>query len=80
MDSIARTKKSQKVTIVGAVVDFLLSVFKVIVGVIGNSGARGIAEGDKRRQACSKEVRRIGKKDSSSWLEKMLSFLLASLF
>jgi len=39
MDSIARTKKSQKVTIVGAVVDFLLSVFKVIVGVIGNSGA-----------------------------------------
>ena len=39
MDSITRTKKSQKVTIVGAIVDFLLSVFKVIVGVIGNSGA-----------------------------------------
>ena len=39
MDSIARTKKSQKVTIVGAIVDFFLSVFKVIIGVIGNSGA-----------------------------------------
>ena len=39
MDSINRTKKSQKVTIVGAIVDFILSVFKVIVGVIGNSGA-----------------------------------------
>ena len=39
MDPITRTKKSQKVTIVGAIVDLLLSVFKVIVGVIGNSGA-----------------------------------------
>ena len=39
MDPITRTKKSQKVTIVGAIVDFLLSFFKVIVGVIGNSGA-----------------------------------------
>ena len=39
MDSITRTKKSQKVTIVGAIVDFLLSIFKVTIGVIGNSGA-----------------------------------------
>ena len=39
MDSITRSKKSQKVTIVGAIVDFLLSIFKVIIGVIGNSGA-----------------------------------------
>ncbi|MCS5592085.1 MAG: cation diffusion facilitator family transporter [Gammaproteobacteria bacterium] len=44
MDSIRRTKASQKVTLVGAVIDLLLSVLKVIVGFIGNSGAL-IADG-----------------------------------
>jgi len=39
-----RTKISQKVTLVGAVVDLLLAVFKVIAGVIGHSGAL-IADG-----------------------------------
>ncbi len=39
-----RTQASQKVTIVGAIVDFLLAIFKVVVGVIGNSGAL-IADG-----------------------------------
>lgn len=44
MDTDNRTKISQKVTIVGAVIDFLLAVLKVIVGIIGNSGAL-IADG-----------------------------------
>ena len=44
MDIDNRTKISQKVTIVGAVIDFLLAVLKVIVGIIGNSGAL-IADG-----------------------------------
>ncbi|HIC40627.1 MAG TPA: cation transporter [Piscirickettsiaceae bacterium] len=44
MDTLNRTKASQKVTIVGGVVDFLLAIFKVIAGVIGNSGAL-IADG-----------------------------------
>jgi len=44
MNSEIRTKASQKVTIVGAVVDFLLAIFKVVVGLIGNSGAL-IADG-----------------------------------
>jgi len=44
MNKQDRTKVSQKVTIVGAIVDFLLAIFKVIVGVIGNSGAL-IADG-----------------------------------
>ncbi len=39
-----RTQASQKVTLVGAVVDFLLAVFKIIAGFIGNSGAL-IADG-----------------------------------
>ncbi len=39
-----RTKASQKVTIIGAIVDFLLAIFKVVIGVIGNSGAL-IADG-----------------------------------
>ncbi len=39
-----RTKISQKVTLVGAVVDLLLAVFKIIAGVIGHSGAL-IADG-----------------------------------
>ncbi|SMN11775.1 Cobalt-zinc-cadmium resistance protein [uncultured Candidatus Thioglobus sp.] len=38
------TYASQKVTIVGAIVDFLLAIFKVAVGVLGNSGAL-IADG-----------------------------------
>ncbi len=44
MNSEIRTKASQKVTIVGAIVDFLLAIFKVVAGVIGNSGAL-IADG-----------------------------------
>ncbi len=44
MNSVHRAKASQKVTIVGAVVDFVLAVFKVVVGLIGNSGAL-IADG-----------------------------------
>jgi cation diffusion facilitator family transporter len=44
MNTLNRTKASQKVTIVGGVVDFLLAIFKVITGVIGNSGAL-IADG-----------------------------------
>ncbi len=44
MSTENRAKISQKVTIVGAIVDFLLAIFKVVVGVIGNSGAL-IADG-----------------------------------
>jgi cation diffusion facilitator family transporter len=44
MDSASRSKTSQKVTLVGAVVDLLLSILKVIVGFIGHSGAL-IADG-----------------------------------
>ena len=39
-----RTKASQKVTIVGALIDFLLSIIKIILGFIGQSGAL-IADG-----------------------------------
>jgi len=44
MNKDNRAKASQKTTIIGAVVDFLLAVFKVIVGALGNSGAL-IADG-----------------------------------
>ncbi len=44
LDLIKRTQTSQKVTLVGAVVDFLLAVFKIIAGFVGNSGAL-IADG-----------------------------------
>ena len=44
MDSESRSKTSQKVTLVGAAVDLLLSILKVIVGFIGHSGAL-IADG-----------------------------------
>ncbi len=44
MNKQDRTKASQKVTLVGAVIDFLLAIFKIISGVIGNSGAL-IADG-----------------------------------
>ena len=44
MNSEIRTKASQKVTIVGAIIDFLLAIFKVVTGMIGNSGAL-IADG-----------------------------------
>ncbi len=44
MDSVTRSKASQKVTLIGAVIDFLLSILKVIVGFVGNSGAL-IADG-----------------------------------
>lgn len=44
MDTKERKKASQKVTVVGAIVNFLLAIFKVIIGVIGHSGAL-IADG-----------------------------------
>ena len=44
MKSNNRTKASQKVTIVGALIDFLLSIIKIILGFIGQSGAL-IADG-----------------------------------
>ncbi len=44
MDSIIRTRASQKITIIGAVGDFLLASSKIIAGVIGHSGAL-IADG-----------------------------------
>jgi len=44
MQSSNRTKASQKVTIVGALIDFLLSIIKIILGFIGQSGAL-IADG-----------------------------------
>ena len=44
MQSNNRTIASQKVTIVGALIDFLLSIIKIILGFIGQSGAL-IADG-----------------------------------
>ncbi len=44
MQNNERTKASQKITLIGAVVDFLLAIFKVIAGMLGNSGAL-IADG-----------------------------------
>ncbi|RUA06251.1 MAG: cation transporter [Gammaproteobacteria bacterium] len=44
MENNERTKASQKITLIGALIDFLLAVFKVIAGVLGNSGAL-IADG-----------------------------------
>ena len=44
MNTQERSRASQKVTIIGAIIDFLLAIFKVIVGVLGNSGAL-IADG-----------------------------------
>ena len=44
MQSNNRTKASQKVKIVGALIDFLLSIIKIILGFIGQSGAL-IADG-----------------------------------
>ena len=44
MDSVSRSQASQKVTLVGAMIDFLLSVLKIFIGFIGNSGAL-IADG-----------------------------------
>jgi len=44
MNKDNRAKASQKVTIIGAIIDFLLAIFKVIVGTLGNSGAL-IADG-----------------------------------
>lgn len=44
MQNNERTKASQKITLIGAVVDFLLAIFKVISGILGNSGAL-IADG-----------------------------------
>jgi cation diffusion facilitator family transporter len=39
-----RAKASQKITVIGAIVDFALAVFKIIAGILGNSGAL-IADG-----------------------------------
>jgi divalent metal cation (Fe/Co/Zn/Cd) transporter len=44
LNSHNRKKASQKITLIGAIADFLLSVFKVVAGVLGNSGAL-IADG-----------------------------------
>ena len=44
MQNNERTKASQKITLIGAAVDFLLAIFKVIAGMLGNSGAL-IADG-----------------------------------
>lgn len=44
MDLLNRKKASQKITIIGAIVDFLLAIFKIIAGMLGNSGAL-IADG-----------------------------------
>ncbi|CAC9434493.1 Cobalt-zinc-cadmium resistance protein [Bathymodiolus heckerae thiotrophic gill symbiont] len=44
MNSHNKTKASQKVTFIGAIVDLLLAILKVIAGVLGNSGAL-IADG-----------------------------------
>lgn len=44
MNALNRQKATQKVTIVGAIVDFVLAILKTIAGVIGNSGAL-IADG-----------------------------------
>ena len=42
--SLSRSKESQKVAVIGALVDFLLSAVKIIIGIIGQSGAL-IADG-----------------------------------
>lgn len=44
MNKQDRRKASQKVTLVGAIIDLALGIFKVIAGVLGNSGAL-IADG-----------------------------------
>ncbi|MBT6922440.1 MAG: cation transporter [Candidatus Ruthia sp.] len=44
MDLQNRANASQKITVIGAIVDFALAVFKVVAGILGNSGAL-IADG-----------------------------------
>jgi len=44
MNTENRTQASLRVTIIGAIVDFVLAILKVIIGIIGNSGAL-IADG-----------------------------------
>ncbi|KAA0445838.1 MAG: cation transporter [Candidatus Thioglobus sp.] len=44
MNTNQRTKASQKITLIGALIDFALAVFKIIAGVLGGSGAL-IADG-----------------------------------
>lgn len=44
MNTKERAQASQKVTLVGAIIDLALGIFKVIAGVLGNSGAL-IADG-----------------------------------
>ncbi len=44
MDSLNRKKAIQKITIIGAIVNLLLAIFKIIAGIFGNSSAL-IADG-----------------------------------
>ena len=44
MQSSNRSKESQKVTLIGALIDFVLSIIKIVLGFIGQSGAL-IADG-----------------------------------
>jgi len=44
MDSHKRAQASQNITIIGAIIDLALGVFKIIAGMLGNSGAL-IADG-----------------------------------
>ena len=44
LNSLSRSKESQKAAVIGAIVDFLLSTIKIIAGIIGQSGAL-IADG-----------------------------------
>ena len=39
MDLGTRSKESQKVTVVGALIDFILSIIKIVLGFIGQSSA-----------------------------------------
>ena len=39
MDLGTRSKESQKVTVVGALIDFILSILKIVLGIIGQSSA-----------------------------------------
>jgi cation diffusion facilitator family transporter len=44
LDTATKKSLTQRVTIVGAIVDFTLAIFKIFVGILGNSGAL-IADG-----------------------------------
>ena len=44
MNTQERAQAGQKITIAGAIIDFLLAIFKIIAGFLGHSGAL-IADG-----------------------------------